>query len=305
MDKPFGLSSTRTIAIAEAILATFIWASSFIFVKLLLPDIGPLLIAGLRYFLAFLILSPLILRQERKLASIRPKLWGQFAIIGVSAYSIGNGALFWALQYLDATTVSFMMSVSPLLIMFAGMVILREFPSRWQIGGVVVSLIGGVLFFSPGLTSEEPLGLAIAMLGLLGFTAFGIQGRAIARSREVSTLDLTGFPLALGGGVLLIIGLMVESRPVLSLNGWFIIAWLAIVNTAFAYFLYNHALKTITALEMNVLLNLSPLGTALLAWLILGETLSAIQILGVLIVIVGVTIVQVSGNRKKANLHAA
>ena len=56
---------------------------------------------------------------------------------------------------------------------------------------------------------------------------------------------------------------------------------------------------------MNVLLNLSPLGTALLAWLILGETLSAIQILGVLIVIVGVTIVQVFGNRKKANLHAA
>jgi len=305
MNKPFGLSSTRTIAIAEAILATFIWASSFIFVKLILPDIGPLLIAGLRYFLAFLVLSPLIIRQERKFASIRPKLWGQFAIIGVSAYSIGNGALFWALRYLDATTVSFMMSISPLLILFAGTVILREFPSRWQIGGVIVSLIGGALFFSPGLSAEEPLGLAIVMLGLLGFTAFGILGRSIARSGEVSTLDLTGFPLAIGGGVLLIIGLLIESMPELSLSGWFIITWLAIVNTAFAYFLYNHALKTITALEMNVLLNLSPLGTALLAWLILGETLSPIQFLGILIVIVGVTIVQIAGNRKKVNIHTA
>jgi drug/metabolite transporter (DMT)-like permease len=305
MNKLFGLSSARTIAIAEAILATFIWASSFIFVKIILPDVGPLLIAGMRYFLAFLVLSPFILRQKRPLVSIKPKLWGQLALIGVSAYAIGNGALFWALQYLDATTVSFMMSVSPLLILFAGMVILREFPSRLQVGGVVISLIGGALFFSPGFASEEPLGLAIVMIGLLGFTAFGIQGRSVARSREVSTLDLTGFPLALGGGLLLIIGLLVESRPVLTLNGGFIIAWLAIVNTAFAYFLYNHALKTITALEMNVLLNLSPLGTALLAWPILGETLSSIQILGVLIVIVGVTIVQVSGNRKKANLHAA
>jgi drug/metabolite transporter (DMT)-like permease len=272
---------------------------------MVLPDIGPLLIAGLRYFLAFLVLSPLILRQDRKLASIRPKLWGQFAIIGVSAYSIGNGALFWALRYLDATTVSFMMSVSPILILFAGMVLLREYPSRWQIGGIIISLIGGVLFFSPGLAAEEPLGLAIVMLGLFGFTAFGIQGRSVARTREVSTLDLTGFPLALGGGLLLIIGLLIERKPILSLNGWLIITWLAIVNTAFAYVLYNHALKTITALEMNVLLNLSPLGTALMAWLILGEILSSIQIIGVLIVIVGVTIVQIAGNRKKDNLHAA
>jgi drug/metabolite transporter (DMT)-like permease len=92
---------------------------------------------------------------------------------------------------------------------------------------------------------------------------------------------------------------LIERKPILSLNGWLIITWLAIVNTAFAYVLYNHALKTITALEMNVLLNLSPLGTALMAWLILGEILSSIQIIGVLIVIVGVTIVQIAGNRKK------
>jgi len=300
-----GLSTARSIAIAEAVLATFIWASSFVFVKMILPDIGPLLIAGLRYFLAFFVLLPFILRQKGSLGRIKPKMWEQLALIGISAYAIGNGALFWALRYLQATTVSFMMGVTPVLILFAGIFILKEYPTRWQIVGVVVGLIGGALFFSPGFQSEEPLGIAIVMVGLVGFTAFGILGRSVARERQISTLNLTGIPLAIGGGLLLIIGLAIEGRPILDKNAWLIIAWLAAVNTAFAYFLYNHSLKSITALEMNVTLNLSPLGTALLAWLILGETLSLIQFLGIFTVIIGVTIVQIAGNRRKLNHHAA
>ena len=284
---------------------TFIWASSFVFVKMLLPDIGPLLIAGLRYFLAFFILLPFILRQKGSLGRIEPKMWGLLALIGISAYAIGNGALFWALRYLPATTVAFMFSFSPLLILFAGIVILKEFPTRWQIVGVVVVLIGGALFFSSGFQSDEPLGLAMVLVGLISFTAFGILGRSVAKARQLSTLNLTGIPFAIGGGLLLIIGLAVEGRPALDQNTWLVIVWLAIANTAFAYFLYYHALKSITALEMNVTLNLSPLGTALLAWLILGESLSSIQILGIFTVIVGVTTVQIAGNRRKSDHHTA
>ncbi|GAJ21511.1 unnamed protein product, partial [marine sediment metagenome] len=91
----------------------------------------------------------------------------------------------------------------------------------------------------------------------------------------------------------------VEGWPVLNQKAWIIILWLAFINTAFAYILYNHALKTITALEMNVILNLSPLGTAIIAWFILDESLALIQILGMVTVVIGVILVQVKGNRKK------
>ena len=59
-----------------------------------------------------------------------------------------------------------------------------------------------------------------------------------------------------------------------------------------AYVLYNHSLQTLTALEMNVMLNLTPLGTALLAWWLLGEKLGFVQIIGMVIMIVGVVFVQ-------------
>jgi drug/metabolite transporter (DMT)-like permease len=83
-----------------------------------------------------------------------------------------------------------------------------------------------------------------------------------------------------------------EGLPGFSIVVWGIVLWLALINTALAYILYNHSLQVLTALEINVLLNLSPLVTAGLAWFILGEHLGVAQAVGMVIVIVGVILVQ-------------
>jgi drug/metabolite transporter (DMT)-like permease len=62
--------------------------------------------------------------------------------------------------------------------------------------------------------------------------------------------------------------------------------------------LYNHSLRILTALEMNVMLNLSPLGTALLAWLLLGERVTILQLAGMVVVIIGVVLVQQRTRRR-------
>jgi drug/metabolite transporter (DMT)-like permease len=282
----------RTVAIAEGVLATLIWASSFVFVKIGLDYLGPLTIAGLRYFLASLLLLPFVIRRRNTKHPGTLRMWLRLFLIGISAYAIGNGAMFWGLKYIPATTGSFMMGFSPLFILFAGAVWLKEIPTRLQIMGVVVALAGSVLFFSSGLRVGEPLGLVIVAVGLVGFLFFGILGREVARDQKVDTLTLTTIPLAFGGGLLLLVALPLEGLPAFSVTGWSIVLWLAVINTALAYILYNHSLQVLTALEMNVLLNLSPLGTAALAWLLLDERLTIIQIIVMLVAIVGVVLVQ-------------
>lgn len=283
---------SRTAAIVEGVLATLIWASSFVFVKIGLEYMGPLTIAGLRYFLASLLLLPFLISREYTSRPSTSSIWVRLFLIGFSAYAIGNGAMFWGLKYIPATTGSFMMSFSPLLILLASAVWLKEIPTRLQILGVVVALIGSVLFFSSGLHVGEPLGLAIVGVGLIGFLFFGILGREVARDQKVDTLTLTAIPLAFGGGLLLLVALPLEGMPAFSVTGWGIVLWLAVINTAVAYILYNHSLQVLTALEMNVMLNLSPLGTALMAWLLLDERLSFIQIIGMVTTIIGVVMVQ-------------
>jgi drug/metabolite transporter (DMT)-like permease len=242
-----------------------------------------------------------MINKKRAIQDISPKTWFQLTLIGLSAYTVGNGALFLGLKYLPATTVSLSMGILPLLILFGGAIFLKEVPSRLQVVGLMISLAGSVIFFSSGLQPGEPLGIAIVAFGLLGFTTFGILGRGLARDKRTNTIHLTGIPLGIGGGLLLLIAIPIEGWPIFNQKVLFIVLWLAIINTAVAYILYNHALKTITALEMNVFLNLSPLGTAALAWILLGESLSFKELIGVAIVIIGVTLVQVKRSNIKAN----
>lgn len=284
---------SRSVALGEGLIVAALWASSAVLAKMGLHEaIGPLTLAGLRYVLAALVLLPLALYNGAFQRSLSISLWLRLILMGISGYTIGNGAFFWGLQYLPATTVSFVLNLTPVLVLGASLLWLREIPTGLQVLGVIVALAGGALFFSPGLNAGELAGLIVVGIGLITFALFSILGRAIARDQETDTLTLTIVPLAAGGGLLLVGAAPLEGIPAFSVSGGGIVLWLALVNTALAYVLYNRALRVLTALEINMLLNLSPLGTAVFAWALLGERLSVVQIVGMLIVILGVMLVQ-------------
>lgn len=202
-----------------------------------------------------------------------------------------------ALRFLSATTDAILLNLVPLLVLVAGVIWLKELPTRLQLVGVVIGLLGGVLFFSPGLSAGELLGLAIVAVGLLGNAAYGLLGRALARGGRVDTLSLTAIPLALGGLLLFPFVLLIEGVPTFVPQAWALVMLLAVINTAVAYVLYNHALKVLAAFEVSVILSINPLVTALWGWFLLSERLQSFQILGMAVVIIGVALVQ--GSRHK------
>jgi len=283
------LVPSRGRALLEALLVSMVWASSFVFVKMALSELGPLTIGGLRYFLGFACLLPFLRRQS---FSLTREQWWQMALLGFSAYTLANGALFWALRYLPATTGSFLMGLITVTVVIGGVVWLQEIPNRMQVLGILIALAGMVLFFSPGLQPGEPIGLAIFALALFGFTLFGLLSRRVVIARQVDTLTLTAFPLAIGGGLLLAFALPFEGIPNASLQTWGLVLFLAAINTALGYVLYNHALQALQAFELNVLLGLSPIWTALLGWILLEEILTVQQWAGMFVVLVGVMLVQ-------------
>ena len=280
---------SRPLALLEALLVSMVWGSSFIFVKLALTELGPLTIGGLRYFLGFACLLPFLRRHNFTLIKAQ---WVRLALLGFSGYTLANSALFWALRFLPATTGSFLMSLITVTVLLGGIFWLREIPNRLQVIGILIVLAGMALFFSSGLQPGEPLGLGIFALALLGFTLFGLLSRSTVIDRQVNTLTLTAFPLAIGGGLLLAIAIPIEGIPSASPRTWGLVLVLAAINTALGYVLYNHALQSLQAFEMNVLLNLTPIWTALLGSLLLDEILGSTQWAGIFVVIVGVMLVQ-------------
>jgi drug/metabolite transporter (DMT)-like permease len=289
----------RWFAAGESILATLIWASSFIIAKVgLNAQIGALTMGGLRYTLAGLLLLPLLFGGVQSIQRLSPRLWGQLLLIGLLAHGIGNGALFWALNFLSPTTLTFLSCFLPVFILVLGIVQLRELPTSIQLAGLVVTLLGSLLFFSFAMGPGEWLGLAIALIGLLSFSYSTVLGRAIARERQTSIAALTGLPLLFGGAPLLIVALLGEGVPVITTTALWVVATLTVLNTVVAYWLYNHSMQVLTAFETNIFLNLSPLGTAVLDWWLFGARLTPVQVVGMLVVILGVTLVQWSGPTK-------
>ncbi|MGH2456989.1 MAG: DMT family transporter, partial [Candidatus Limnocylindria bacterium] len=114
-----------------------------------------------------------------------------------------------------------------------------------------------------------------------------------AQARLGGPIGLTALSMALGAAVLLGVGLAVEGWPALDLRGWGIVAWLAAVNTAFAFTLFNRALRVLTATESSVIVNLMLVMVAAMAWAILGESLELRQVAGLALATAGVLIVQV------------
>jgi drug/metabolite transporter (DMT)-like permease len=255
-------------------------------------DMGPLTIAGARYLLAGMLMLPFLLVGRHSIRRLSPRLWWRLFIIGLTAHGFGNGAIFFGLNYLSPTTLTFLSCFLPVFILFLGIVQLCEVPSKMQVFGLVLTLAGSAMFFSLGITGGELLGLGVALAGLISFSYSTVLGREIARDQQTSILVLTALPLAFGGLPLLAVALAGEGLPQMSWPAWQAVLALTLLNTILAYWLYNHSMQVLTAFETNIFLNLSPLGTAVLSRWLFGEQLTALQISGMFVVIAGVTLVQ-------------
>jgi drug/metabolite transporter (DMT)-like permease len=122
-------------------------------------------------------------------------------------------------------------------------------------------------------------------------------GRALARDaigRIGGPIGLTSTSMAVGAAALLVVGLALEGWPRLDLTGWLIIGWLAVVNTAFAFTLWNHTLRTLTAVESSVVNNTMTIQIAILAIVFLGETLGPLQLIGLALAAAGAAVVQLA-----------
>lgn len=287
---------SRRRALTEGLLVSLIWASSFVIVKIGLTFLPPFTLAGLRYFSAFLLLLPILFAGERvPRQALDRDTWLRLAVMGLAAYLVGNGLLFWSLQVLPATTGSFLYSFTPIMVLLLGVVALHEFPTRFQLVGIGIALLGSYVFFAVHLSLQQIQAVGGVLLSTAAFAVFSILGRGFARNDRLSSLTLTAWPLCFGGGSLLLVAWFAEGYATLTLAVIGIILWLSVVNTALAYVLWNDALRTLKAFELNVFANVTPLATALIAWLALDESLSLRQAAGILIVLAGVSLVQWAG----------
>jgi drug/metabolite transporter (DMT)-like permease len=285
-------------AILQALFVTFLWSTSWIFIKFGLQDIPALPFAGLRYVLAFVSLLPLARRPDQvaRLRGLSGRDWVRLVLLGLLYYAVTQGALYLSLFYLPAVTNSLLLSFTPIIVAFLGISTLGERPALLQWAGTALYLLSVLLYFYPiDLPGRQVLGLVIALTGVLANALSAILGRYFNRSQDLSPTTITVVSMGVGAPLLLAGGVLIQGLPRLTLTHWAIILWLALVNSALAYTLWNHTLRVLSAIESSIINSTSLFQITVLAWLFLGEDISGRQLSAIVLAALATLAVQWRG----------
>jgi drug/metabolite transporter (DMT)-like permease len=291
--------SPRLGAALQALFVTFLWSSSFVLIKFGLQDIPALTFAGLRYTVAFLCLAPFVLasNQRASLRRLSRADWLRLACLGALFYSFTQGAQFAALALLPAVATSLLWNFSTVAVALMGAAWLAERPNRVQWLGIALNLAGVLLYFyPPDLPAGRLAGILVALAGVLANAASSILGRSVNRAAAIPTLVVTAVSMGIGGPLLLAVGIVAQGLPQLGLAQGALVGWLAVVNTALAFTLWNHSLRVLSAVESSIINGSMLIQIAVLAWIFLGERLTVLQVLGLAFAGAGMLAVQLRRN---------
>ena len=293
-------SRPHLLAVTQAVFVTFLWSTSWVLIKFGLRDIPALTFAGLRYVIAFLVLLPFALRSLRKaaLSTLPRRTWLQILALGFLLYAVTQGAQFLSLFYLPAITTNLLLSFSAVAVAVLGIFTLNEQPTRLQWTGFGLYLSGVLVYFYPAaLPANELIGLIVALIGVAANVLSALIGRKLNRDGGLDAITITTISMGFGSIILLISGLLSQGLPPLSATNWLIILWLAVVNSAFAFTLWNISLQTLSAAESSIINSLMLVQIPVLAYLFLGERLSAQEIAGLFMAGLGILVVQLRRGR--------
>lgn len=289
----------RQLALIGAWIVTFLWSSSYILVKIGLTELPPLTLVAIRYITASVILIPLALLKGGVNSVKDTKTLLKLAFLGVSGITVAQGLQCLGLFYLPAVSVTFILNFTPIIVLALSAVFLKENPTPIQIVGLGLVLIGAYLFFNAPFSTDNTTGVVITMVSGLGWASYLVSSRLLLIKENLNPLSVTAFSMGFGASLLAITAFSLEEVSKISLQGWSIILWLGVVNTALAFFIWNYSLQKVEAFEISIIQNTMLIQIAILSWIFLNEQLSTEKLISMSLVFIGVLLVQLKNLRKR------
>ncbi len=287
----------QVLPVLAIFFTILIWGLSYISTKVLLDYLMPMEIAFFRFVLASLAMFLVALfKKPQKLARQDAFRLIAGGAIGIPVYFImeNNG-----LKLTTAGMASMIIAIIPVLNALTGFLFFKEKNTWRSWAGVAFSFLGVYLIVSYGVGSSGGIaggtleGNLLILMAAISWTVFTRVNAPLLKKYNSFTVNfyqilagtfLLGF-LALPGGINLTVFV-----PIVVAN----LLYLGILSSALAYFLYLFALKSLGTTSVTTFINLIPVFGVLGGVFILGEVVFPGQILGGLVVILGVVLVTVS-----------
>lgn len=271
--------------------------------KIVLSDIHPLVVAGLIYLIAgvvlfFVRISPLnkkillILRTPTKTEELIYRRDYLYLILVVISGSLVAPFLYmYGLSETTAVNTSLLLNTESLFTVIIAFIFLREHAAKKDYVGMILIIIGAIFITTSGefMNLELTKGIFGNILVIGACLFWGIDNNLSKfLSKKQDLLLITILKCSIGGIILLILSMVIGITFILPLTTIPYIFTVGALSIGFSIILFLFALREIGAMKTGVIFSTSSLIGALFAFIVLGESITAIQIIAGFIMLYGI-----------------
>ncbi|MFG3245307.1 EamA family transporter [Streptomyces sp. NPDC048187] len=269
------MAATRPTVVALTALAPVSWGTTYAVTTEFLPADRPLFTGLMRALPAGLLLLAL--------ARVLPRgvWWGKAAVLGVLNIGAFFPLLFLSAYRMPGGMAAVVGSIGPLLVVALSALLLGQRPTTRSVLTGVVAGFGVSLVVLEAAGGLDAIGVLAAVAATASMSLGTVLTKRWGRPDGVGPLALTAWQLTAGGLLLAPLALLVEGAPP-ALDGPAVggYLYLALANTALAYWLWFRGIGRLSATQVTFLGPLSPLTAAVVGWAVLGEALGPVQLAG-------------------------
>lgn len=273
------------VNIVTALACSFLWAGVTIGGKMLSGALPSFAFAFLRYGLSALCLLPFVLMRKEK-ETLKIRYLPVIMFLGFTLVLVFNALFFNAVYYSSATSVSLIMATNPILTMLISALLFRHIPNRYQLLAFMLSFAGAVLVITEGKMGfsilKGSIGEFLMLLGVLFQIMYTLALKQV--STHFSPLFLSFATMV--SGILFVFPFVANKEFVdvvmnITLKHWGIIGFISFFGTALAIYLYSVVIKNMGPTRTSLIVfSALPVFVMILAFIILGESISLWQLLG-------------------------
>jgi drug/metabolite transporter (DMT)-like permease len=276
------------------LLLSVLWGGSFFFIEIALTDIDTLPLVTLRVLIAALALW-LYVAYKRLPMSYPPTIWVAFLAMGLLNNVLPFILIVWGQTQISAGLAAILNATTPLFTVIAAHFLLAdEKASLQKIVGVGLGFIGVIFIIGPSLISELGLDLAAqgaVLAAAISYAFAGIYGRRF-KALKINPVVTAAGQVTASSLILLPISLIFFDMNLtgVSFKSWSAILGLSLLSTAVAYILYFKLLASSGATNLLLVTFLIPVSAIALGMVFLDETLSLEQLIGMVIIGLGLIV---------------
>jgi drug/metabolite transporter (DMT)-like permease len=292
----------RSLAYAAFAVVCVVWGTTYLFIRIALETLPPLLLTGSRYIAAGSIM--LVIARLRGVALPRDRrTLASLALVGFLMVGLGNLAVVWAEQWVPSGFAALFVASAPF-----WMAIIERFRAageRLNVRsgiGMAIGFAGVAMLVLPGAGPKWSvsflLGAIAIQVGSLGWQLG--SARAKYNLAHVPFLASVALQMLFGGVMVAVAGVALgeTSRFVLTPRTFGALAYLVIVGSVITYSAYVFALTHMRTMHSSLYAYVNPVVAVFLGWLVLSEPLTPLSIVAMIVILGGVAMVQSSSWKK-------